>query len=157
MLTRLLCSLSLVMCVATGVWGADDPVVGTWKLDVAASMYSPGPAPASEIRVYEKQPDGSIKATIHTTEANGHTSVIEVAANYDNKEYPVSGDFRATATSLKRITPYKSEAKLLHGKTVVATILREISEDGKRMTITYMGADSDQGKQINNTAVYNKQ
>jgi len=132
-------------------------IIGTWKLNVAASKYSPGPAPASETRVYEEEPDGATKVTVRTIDTEGHPTVIEVAENYDGKDYPVTGSSYADATSLKKINDYRAEANLLHAKTVVATIVREVSEDGKKMTITFKGADEDQGRQVNNIAIYDKQ
>ena len=31
---------------------AADPLIGTWKLDLSKSIFSPGPAPKSQIGVY---------------------------------------------------------------------------------------------------------
>jgi len=148
--------LLLILGVAI-VASAADPFLGTWKINLAASTYSPRAAPASQTRVYTEEPDGAIKVTIRTVDAKGHSTIIEVAANYDGKDYPVTGDSHVDAMSLKKINEYKAESNLMHGKTVVATILREISKDGKRMTITYKGADEDQGLQVNNTVVYDRQ
>ena len=53
---------------------ADDPVLGTWHLNVAKSKYSPGPAPKSQVRTYEAHKDG-VKATIRTIYADGQRGV----------------------------------------------------------------------------------
>jgi hypothetical protein len=37
----------LILC-ALALAAADDPFVGTWKLNVAKSKFSPGPAPQSQ-------------------------------------------------------------------------------------------------------------
>src|ERR1700681_3361868 len=94
--------------LAAGILGmgglalAADPVEGTWKLNVSKSKFSPGPAPKDETRVYEAQGEG-IKATVRTIDADGHTTTIHIAANYDGKDYPVTGASDHDAVALKRI------------------------------------------------------
>ena len=139
---------------AVAVWAAD-PVLGTWKLDVAKSTYRPGPPPASETRVCEASPEG-VKVTIVTTDANGKSATIEHPANFDGKDYPVTGSRGAYAISLKKIDDYTSEAILKHASTIIGTARRVVSSDGETMTVTYEGLDGE-GRQVNNVAVYVKQ
>ena len=73
-----------------------DPVVGTWELDIAASMFTPGPPPKSEIRLYELEHEG-IKATVVTTYADGRRTIFEY--------------IRVTTTSLQR-SPAQTRAML---------------------------------------------
>jgi hypothetical protein len=44
-----------VLIVAAAGWlhaqDADDPILGTWKLNLSKSKYIPGPAPRSQTRV----------------------------------------------------------------------------------------------------------
>jgi hypothetical protein len=134
---------------------AGDPVVGTWKLNVSSSKFSPGPAPKEEMRVYDAQGDG-IKVTVSTTEADGHSTTVRIAANYDGKDYPIAGSSDYDAIVLKKINEQTAEAALMHGQKVIATAKREISADGKTMTITYK-TSQDQDRTTNNQAVYNKQ
>ena len=122
---------------AVAVWAAN-PVLGTWKLDVAKSTYRPGPPPASETRVYEAAPEG-VKVTIITTDANGKSVTIEHPANFDGKDYPLTGSSRADAISLKKIDDYRSEAILKHASTIIGTAKRVVSKDGKTMTVSYQG------------------
>jgi hypothetical protein len=52
---------AIVLLAATLIGGiamAKDPVVGTWKLDVAKSKFTPGPALKSATRVYTESADG---------------------------------------------------------------------------------------------------
>ena len=56
---------------------------------------------------------------------------------------------------LKRISAQASEATIRHAQKILGTARRVISEDGKRMTITYRG-EAEQG-QVHNVAVYTKQ
>lgn len=149
--------LRIVAAIAATVvlgWAAD-PVAGTWKLNVAKSKYSPGPAPKEETRVYESRGEG-IKVTVKTIAADGHSTTVLIAANYDGKDYPVTGSSDYDAIALTKKNDRISEAALMHGVRVIATSTREISEDGATMTITYK-TSGDQDRPINNKAVYEKQ
>lgn len=50
-----------LLALGMTLWPAD-PVVGTWKLNAAKSMYTPGPTPRSGTITYEETADG-IKRT----------------------------------------------------------------------------------------------
>ena len=147
--------LLLVLTGATVTVWAADPVLGTWKLDVAKSTYRPGPPPASETRVYQASAEG-VKVTIVTTDANGKSATIEHPANFDGKDYAVTGSSRVNAISLKRIDDYKSEAILKHASKIIGTAQRVVSSDGKTMTVRYKGTDAE-GRDVDNVAVYMKQ
>src|SRR5687767_12111337 len=83
--------VSLAALTAALVFAAADPAVGTWKLNVAKSKYSPGPAPKSATMTYEASGDG-VKRTGQTVSADGQTNSFSYTAQYDGKEYPVSGN-----------------------------------------------------------------
>jgi hypothetical protein len=156
MLMSTLRLVAVIMGTTAIAWAADDPLVGTWKLNVSKSKYTPGPAPQEETRVYEAQAEG-INVTVRTIEADGHTATIHISANYDGKDYPVTGssDYDVI-TKLTKISERVAEATLMHGSRLIATAKREVSPDGKTMTITYK-TPQDQEHPINNQAVYDKQ
>ncbi|MSV35323.1 MAG: hypothetical protein EXQ47_06955 [Bryobacterales bacterium] len=93
---------------------------------------------------------------MRTIQADGHAFTILITANYDGKDYPVVGSPDYDAIELKRISERASESTLLHGDKVGAAARREISPDGKTMTITYRtprGYDHS----VDNHAVYDKE
>jgi hypothetical protein len=143
-----------VMGMTAQVWAAD-PLVGTWELNLAKSKFSPGPAPKAETRVYEAQ-EGGIKVTVRTLEADGRSTTVHIAANYDGKDYPVAGSSDYDAIELKRVGEQAVEAKLLHAGKLFAIARREISEDGRTITISYKTV-GDMAKPIDNKAVYDRQ
>ncbi|MCU1338994.1 MAG: hypothetical protein JWO19_4575 [Bryobacterales bacterium] len=153
MLKRALLAAAVIVSTAAVVWAAD-PVVGTWKLNVAKSKFSPGPAPQEETRTYEARGDG-IRVTVRTIAANGHSTTVNIAANYDGKDYPVTGSSDYDAIALKRTSDRTAEGMLLHAGKLVATSTREVSPDGQVLTITYKTSDNQDP--INNRAVYDKQ
>lgn len=159
---------SLILGAAVAIWAGDplllahqaqekavqDPVLGTWVLNVAKSKYTPGPGPKSQRRTYEAHVEG-VKATIQTVYADGRSASIQYVANYDGVEYPVTGSPDSDAIALKRIDLYTAEANLMHAGKVMAAVRRVISQDGKTMTITYEGMW--EGQSARNVAVYEKE
>lgn len=148
-------ALSLLLLIASAISaGAGDPVVGTWELNVTKSKYNPGPAPKSQTRIYEALPQG-MKVTIKTVNADGKSTVVEHPANYDGKDYPITGSAQADVIALKQIDANTSEAILKHADHVVATARRVVSADGKTLTSTYQGTDSG-GRKVDSVAVYER-
>jgi hypothetical protein len=133
----------------------DDPVMGTWHLIVEKSRYVPGPAPKSQTRTYETHPDG-LKATIKTTNRDGTSATVQFIAKYDMVEYPVTGNPDADMITLKKVDKYTADAVLMHAGKEYGSARRVISEDGKQMTITFQGRDS-QGRPVKNVGVYEKE
>src|SRR5450755_2038774 len=129
--------LSMVLSAAVSLLAAD-PVIGTWKLNLAKSKFNPGPAPKSQTRIYEALPEG-VRVTIITTNAAGQASSMELPANVDGKDYPIMAPGPADAIVLTKIASLTAEAILKHGTVVVGTALRVMSKDGKTMTVTYKG------------------
>ena len=143
-----------IMGTAAIAWAAD-PVVGTWKLNVSKSKFIPGPAPKESTRVYEARPEG-IKVTVKTVQADGSAFTILITENYDGKDYPVVGSPDYDTVELKKVNEQVAEATLMHGHILVAHAKREISADGKTMTITYRESP-DRNHPVDNLAVYDRQ
>jgi hypothetical protein len=134
---------------------AADNQVGTWKINVAKSKFSPGPAPKESTLTIESQPDG-LKFTIHGTDAEGKAVHIEFSPKYDGKDYPATGMANADTISMKKIDDYTIETVgKKQGKPMVTTT-SVVSKDGKTRTTTQKGTNA-KGQDVNNTIVYDKQ
>ena len=96
-----------------------------------------------------------MKVIIKTVDAEGKSTVVEHPANYDGKDYPITGSTQADVIVLKQIDLYTSEAILKHADRVLATARRVVSTDGKSLTVTYQGADSG-GRKVDSVAVYER-
>ena len=59
-----------------GLQAQTDPIIGTWRLNVAKSKYDPGPAPMSETRIYEALGTNGIKSTHNRVEVGGNKATI---------------------------------------------------------------------------------
>jgi hypothetical protein len=133
------------------------PWVGTWKVNLEKSTYSPGPKPtvAAEVKI-EPAPNG-MKTTIDGVNAQGEKTHTETVAAFDGKDYPVKGGPNPNATStLKRIDDrsFENQAKVSGKPTVTTRIV--ISKDGKTLTATQTGTNP-QGQAVKNVIVAEKQ
>jgi hypothetical protein len=147
-------ALSLVALFPSSVLAQADGFLGTWTLNVAKSKYSPGPPPKAQTSTYEASGQG-VKVTVKGTGADGKPTTMEFTANYDGKDYPVTGNADYDATSLKRIDAYTVEFTRKKGGKVVQTGTNVVSKDGKTRTVTTKGTNA-QGQQISNVAIYEK-
>ena len=108
---------------------ASDPRIGTWKLNVAKSKFS-GPAPQSLTLKVEASGQGE-KVTTEGVNAEGGRIATQYTANYDGKDYPITGTPNADTVSLKRIDARTTERTNKKGGKVTAIITSDVSPDGK--------------------------
>jgi hypothetical protein len=148
-------TLGVILCAAIAGLSAQatNPRTGSWKLNVAKSKYSPGPAPKSQTLKIEAAGQGE-KVTSEITTATG-TRVITYTANYDGKDYPLTGSETADTVSLKQISARTSERTDKKGGKVMQTYRRVVSQDGKTMTVTIKGTNA-QGQAMSNVAIFEK-
>ncbi|HZO57169.1 MAG TPA: hypothetical protein VFB63_30950 [Bryobacteraceae bacterium] len=148
-------SLVLGISLLCSVAWAGDPVLGTWRLNLKKSIFSPGPAPKSQTRIYEEH-GGGVRVTIKTVDAEGQTTSVQHPLNYDGRAYAVVGSSQTDAIILEKIDDYTSEAILKHATTVIGKNRRVVSRDGKTLTITYEGT-SNLSQPVKNVVVYDRQ
>ena len=134
---------------------AADSGVGTWKLNLAKSKYSPGPAPKSATLTIEAH-DGGIKYTSHGENAEGSPIHIEFTAKYDGQDNPVTGSPDFNSIALKRIDAQTIEATIKKDGMVMGTSRTVISHDGKTRTLTSKGKNA-AGQDVSNVVVYDRQ
>jgi hypothetical protein len=145
--------LTLAMGVATM---AADNNVGTWKLNLAKSTYSPGPAPKSQTLKIEAWGEDGVKYSAEGMDADGKPMHWEFQAKYDGKFYPFKGNPDGDMLSYKRIDANTVESTLqLKGKTTTMTRV-VVSKDGKTRTLTQTGKNA-KGQDVKNLVVYDKQ
>ena len=148
-------ALAAFAFAATGASAqSKEPMVGTWKLNVEKSKYSPGPAPKSSVVKIEQAGDG-IKYWQETITLEGKSVVTEFTANYDGKDYPLKGSSAADTVAIRKIDALKGERiDKKNGKTVL-TLTRELDKDGKSFTSTSKGTNA-QGEAFNNVTVFER-
>jgi len=134
-----------------------NPLVGTWKLNLANSKYSGESPPKSETRTVVAQGDG-LKVTYEGIAADGSPISYSYTSNLDGKDVPYSGrhPFGSDTVAIKRVDANiitaisKKAGKTLYTATAV------VSKDGKVLTITLNGVNG-KGQPISATTVWDKQ
>lgn len=151
-LTLALCLVTAVVCFAST--GAQ---MGTWKLNEAKSKFVAGAAKNHTV-VYEAAGD-NVKVTVDGTDRDGKPTHNEWTGKFDGKDYPVTGDPESDARSYKIVHPTDDrtlELTVKKGGKITLTGLIVVSADGKTRTVTTNATDPE-GKEVKNTAVYDKQ
>jgi hypothetical protein len=124
-----------------------DPLDGTWTLNAAKSKFNAGPATKSQTRKYEVSGD-EVKQTL-----DGH---MAFTAHYDGKDYPVNGNPDADTISVKRTGKYSAKSVLKKDGKPTLTTMRQVSKDGKTLTMTTTGTNA-KGEKVDSVMVFDKQ
>jgi nicotinate-nucleotide pyrophosphorylase len=146
--------LTLALCFAgVAVCFADNPAIGTWKLNEAKSKIVAGVK--NTMVVYEATGD-SVKVTTDGQDKDGKPIHTEWTGKLDGKDYPLTGDPGADSRSYKKVSErILTMDNKKDGKSVVTGRI-VISADGKSRTLRTTGTDS-AGKRFTSIAVYDKQ
>ena len=147
--------LTLALCfVGTAMSFAQDPQLGTWKLNEAKSKIPAGAVKNTTV-VYAADGD-NVKVTTDGTSGDGSPTHTEWTGKFDGKDYPLTGDTTADSRSYKKIDDHT--LALSNKKAGKVTISGHIvvSADGKSRTAHLTGTDPT-GKNVSSTAVYDRQ
>lgn len=134
---------------------ASENWIGTWKVNLAKSKYSPGPAPKSAVLKFESTPAG-IKLTTDIVDGEGKALQGGFTSKFDGKEVALTGNPNADTGSPKKLddNSYENPWKKAGKATITAKAV--VSADGKTLTVTQTGTDA-KGQAVNITAVFDKQ
>jgi hypothetical protein len=149
----ILLTLAVLFAGAT-VCLADNPHMGTWKLNEAKSKIKPGTTKNTTV-VYEAAGD-SVKVTVDGVDGAGNPTHSEWTGKFDGKSYPVTGDATSDTRSYKKINNHTLALTGKKGGKVTITGRIAVSANGKTRTVTTTATDS-KGKRVTNRAVYDKQ
>jgi hypothetical protein len=128
--------------------------VGTWKYNAAKSKFDPGPGYKS--RTVKVEPHGEgIKVSVDGVSGDGKKHSYSYTADYDGKDYPVTGNPAADTIAYKRIDDNTVEATTKKAGKVAANVKIVVAQDGQSMTVTSKGKD-EKGP-FANVAVYDRQ
>ena len=144
-----------ILAIGTGSVLAADTAAGTWKLNLAKSTFSPGPAPKSQTRTYAESPQG-MALTVKTTAADGKDSTTNLTFKEDGKPYPVSGNPDFDMVSVTRVDALTIRSTQTKAGATVGNAVRTVSKDGKTLTFSQKGTHADGGK-YDDVSVYDKQ
>ena len=143
-----------VLFVGVTVCLADNPNIGTWKLNEAKSKFSPG-ATKNNTVVIEAAGD-SMKVTVDGVDGDGNPSHNEWTGKFDGKFYAVTGDPTSDMRSYRKINNHTLALTGKKGGKITLTGRIVVTANGRTRTVTTTGTDS-KGKKFSNRAVYDKQ
>src|SRR5271165_6954296 len=148
-------AVGAILAIGTGTALAADAVVGTWKLNVAKSTFSPGPAPRSQTRVYAESAQG-MAVTVKTTAADGKESSTTLTFKEDGKSYPISGNPDFDMVSVTRVDASTVHSTQMKAGATVGSAVRTVSKDGKTLTFAQKATHSN-GAKYDDVSVYDRQ
>ena len=133
----------------------DDPVLGTWKLNVEKSKFVPGPGWQSQIRVYQITPAGVV-VTWTGFDANGERMQVSYTYRYDGRDYPMAGSGSYDTLNAVRIDALTVKSEEKRNGNTVGIAVRTVSPDGKVLTITDKGTNR-KGLSFSQILVFDRQ
>ncbi len=148
---------AILVATCSSVAPAQDhqqPLEGTWLLDVGKSTFMTPPGLKGQMRTYASS-DGLEKMTARGINSEGKPTLVHYEARYDGKDYDIVGSSGGSKIALKRIDRLTTEAtEKRDGKpAIIAT--RRVSADGKTLTIDTSGTLPD-GRALKATLVFSR-
>src|ERR1700722_3781817 len=132
-----------------------DPVVGTWKLNLAKSTFGGGPALKSQVRTYS-QSARIITLKMTTVSADGKETTTQTKYSLDSKDYPTVGNSDFDSLSGMKVDANTAEFTLKRAGKPVGTIRRAVSKDGQTLTLNLVITNAN-GVQLSQLTVFDKQ
>jgi hypothetical protein len=132
-----------------------NPLIGTWKLNLAKSKFTPGPPPKSQTLTFEGAGQ-DLKNTAETIDAQGQATKTVFMHIYDGKPHPTTGNAVFDATTYTQVDAYHVNWVRSKAEKAVQAGSNVISSDGKTFTVTTDGTGAN-GQPISSVAVYEKQ
>jgi len=150
---------SLLVYVAVCLGGAavccaQDPNLGTWKINDAKSQRPAGGARITST-VYAADGD-NMKISQEATDKDGKPIHMDWTGKFDGKDYPVTGNPAIDARSYKKAGNGALTITNKKDGKVTTTAHSVISADGKTRTVHVTQIDPS-GKKLTFTTVYDKE
>jgi hypothetical protein len=147
--------LALAFCLSVVALSfADNPNVGTWKLNESKSKI---PAGVSKNTTVTYTADGdNLKAVLDGVDGKGNPTHSEWTGKFDGKDYPVTGDPNVDSRSITKVDEHhykvasKKDGKVVQSGNIV------LAPDDKSRTLTISGTNA-AGKKTSATYIYDKQ
>lgn len=136
---------------------ADDPWVGTWKLDLAKSVYTNHPKP-KELTLTVSNEDATQVLAFDGTAADGSPIKMRIIAPIDGGQitgFPANSAYDTAI--LKHLSPSSEEIIYSKGGKEVAVRRIRLSADHQTLTARYRGPGPDGLKTITQNDFWKKQ
>ena len=147
-----------VACLfSTALVAADNPFIGTWKLNPAKSKFATG-TELKEMTVTFEAVGNEMKRTVSGIDPDGQQINQNSTIAWDGKAHkieapgapPIMVAVKKVGDHTLDVTVKQPDGKLLD------TVKAVVSKDGKSLTVTEKGEDP-KGRKLDNTEVFEKQ
>ncbi len=154
MFTRVL----VVSAIATVSAFCADSSIGTWKVNMEKSKYTPAPWTVKNLTAVREAAPGGVKVTVSGEQTNGTAINSSYTAKFNGSPATVEGQSAPyDSISVKQVNANTFTYAAKNSKTKYRASGRTvISSDGKTMTTRAKGTDA-QGKPMTLLLVYDKQ
>jgi hypothetical protein len=151
--------LALFLVSAT-LMAADNPFLGTWKLNTEKSKSSPMPVAKSMTVVFEADGD-KVRRTVTGVAADGKPIMQGgpegASTAWDGKDHRVQApDAPPMTIAVKRVNDHRNDVTIKQNGKVTVTVRSEVSKDGATMTNTVNGVN-DKGEKFHEVEILEKQ
>jgi hypothetical protein len=148
--------LAAVFCVFSIIAAAaDNPFLGTWKLNTAKSKGTAGTMSKEATVTFETDGKG-IKRTVSGVNADGQKINTSATIPWDGMEHKVDGPMGPAMVAVKSVNDRTVNVTVQVNGKVVSSGRVVVSRDGKTMTSTFKGEDP-KGRKFDNVEVYERQ
>ena len=154
MKTRSFVAIFVLCLLALTVSFAQNPNIGTWKLNEAKSKIPAGVGKNTTV-VYSTA-GSDIKVTTDGVNAAGQPAHSEWTGKFDGKPYPVTDDTNVDYRAVKTKGEHTLLLANMKGNKTVSNGKVELAKDGKSRTLDITNFTAD-GKKIHAKYVYDKE
>ena len=134
---------------------ATDNWLGTWKLNVAKSKYSPGPAPRGRTLKIESTANG-ITLTSDGMTSDGTAAHAAYTSKFDGAQVAWAGNPDADTSTARRVDDNNYENTWMKGGKATILSKATVSKDGRTLTVFQTGMNA-KGQKVKNKEVYDRQ
>jgi hypothetical protein len=140
---------------SVAAFGADN-TLGTWKLNVEKSKFTPNPTRSYKSLTFIREAsDGGVRQTATGEFADGTVINASYTLKYDGKEVQISGNGGSDTIAVKQVDANTlTEVRTRRSNKSTGQVV--ISNSGKTMTWTSKGTNAD-GKEFVYVHVFDKQ
>ena len=150
-----LVALMLLLAASGAGLAAENPLMGTWKLNENKSKYAPGSAKNTTV-TYTATKGDMIKCTADGVDKDGKPIHWTWTGKLDGKPYPIKGSPAFDTLAYHPVNERTNETTATKNGKVVMTAVIAVANDGKSRTVTLNGRDA-KGKKFTDTTYYDKQ
>jgi hypothetical protein len=134
---RIIIGAVLALGMTVTATAADNPFIGTWKLNIAKSTAtSSDPWPRSEIRVLTESDQGISETTRYTAADGKQSTTVHPPVKWDGLPHAFGADPAAGTMSTKWLGKRTIEWTLAKAGQIAASGNVVVSNDGKTLTVT---------------------